>query len=39
MVNWTKAGTGPKYLETPLRENADKVLAFLNKATARALGG
>jgi hypothetical protein len=39
MVNWSKAGTGPKYLETPLRENADRVLAFLNKATARALGG
>jgi hypothetical protein len=28
-----------KYLETPLRENADKVLAYLNKATARAMGG
>lgn len=37
--NWSKAGTGPKYLETPLRENADKVLKYLNEATARALGG
>jgi len=35
--NFSKAGTGPKYLETPLRENADKVLKLLNDATARGL--
>jgi len=36
--NYTTPGTGPKYLETPLRENADKVLKLLNEATKRGLG-
>jgi hypothetical protein len=37
--NFSTPGTGPKYLETPLRENADKVLKYLNDATARGLKG
>lgn len=36
---YSTPGTGPKYLETPLRENADKVLKYLNDATKRAMGG
>ena len=37
--NYTTPGTGPKYLETPLRENSDGVLKLLQEATARGLGG
>ena len=36
---YTTAGTGPKFLETPLRENADKVLKYINAAIACSLGG
>jgi hypothetical protein len=36
--NYTTGGTGPKFLETPLRENAAGVLKMLNDATKRGLG-
>ena len=33
-TNWNKPGTGPKFLERPLFENADKFLEILRRATA-----
>jgi len=32
-VNWTEPGTGNKYLENPLKENAEKYLNSIKEAT------
>ena len=32
-VNWTEPGTGNKYLENPLKENAEKYLDSIKEAT------
>ena len=32
-VNWTELGTGNKYLENPLKENAEKYLNSIKEAT------
>lgn len=38
-VNWSARGTGPKFIETPLRENRDQWIAMIRSRLGTDLGG
>lgn len=39
VIDWTRPGSGPKYLERPLQEKQKELPARIEKAVLRALGG